>query len=87
MDRFTQHNTFGITLPKVQEAVAGDAGACRRKEGDEVSITTTPSRSAVTMTALQRAYAVGRRPDLPLGGVECLAYLEFRGRHFDATRL
>ncbi|MGL5927394.1 MAG: amino acid adenylation domain-containing protein [Dermatophilaceae bacterium] len=39
------------------------------------------------MTALQRAYTVGRRPDLPLGGVECLAYLEFRGRHFDATRL
>lgn len=50
-------------------------------------MTTTPSRSAVTMTALQRAYAVGRRPDLPLGGVECLAYLEFRGRHFDAARL
>ena len=43
--------------------------------------------SEVMMTALQRAYTVGRMPELPLGGVECLTYLEFRGRLFDATRL
>ncbi|WP_316668172.1 non-ribosomal peptide synthetase [uncultured Propionibacterium sp.] len=39
------------------------------------------------MTALQRAYAVGRMPELPLGGMECLAYFEFRGRSFDVERL
>ncbi|MCH8614046.1 amino acid adenylation domain-containing protein [Arsenicicoccus dermatophilus] len=31
------------------------------------------------MSSMQRAYAVGRLPDLPLGAVECLMYIEFRG--------
>ena len=46
-----------------------------------------PSRSGVAMTPLQQAYTVGRMPELPLGGVECLTYLEFRGRCLDADRL
>ena len=33
-----------------------------------------PSRSGVAMTPLQQAYTVGRMPELPLGGVECLTY-------------
>lgn len=43
--------------------------------------------SKVAMTPLQRAYRVGRSSDLPLGGIECLAQLEFHGRQFDRDRL
>lgn len=32
-----------------------------------------------TTTAIQRAYYVGRAPEIPLGGMECIAYLEFSG--------
>lgn len=38
-------------------------------------------------TRIQRAYFVGRQPDLPLGGVECVAYLTFSGKTIDEQKL
>lgn len=38
-------------------------------------------------TKIQRAYYVGRQPDLPLGGVECVAYLTFAGKALDEDKL
>lgn len=63
-----------------------------RTEGGAATAVNDPGpgenpRSGVAMTALQRAYSIGRLPDLPLGGVECLAYLEFQGRQLDQERL
>ncbi|EMP2221599.1 amino acid adenylation domain-containing protein [Enterobacter hormaechei] len=38
-------------------------------------------------TPIQRAYFVGRQSCLPLGGIECVGYMEFSGRHLDEGRL
>ncbi|MGF6188801.1 amino acid adenylation domain-containing protein [Serratia sp. 2723] len=38
-------------------------------------------------TRIQRAYFVGRQPDLPLGGKECVAYLTFTGKAVDEQKL
>ncbi|MGW1288127.1 AMP-binding protein, partial [Streptomyces sp. NPDC002586] len=38
-------------------------------------------------TAVQSAYFAGRDPGLPLGGFDCVAYLEFSGRVIDVARL
>ncbi|WP_438484813.1 amino acid adenylation domain-containing protein [Streptomyces sp. S186] len=38
-------------------------------------------------TAVQSAYFAGRDPGLPLGGLDCVAYLEFSGRSIDVGRL
>ncbi|MEB7884718.1 non-ribosomal peptide synthetase [Serratia fonticola] len=38
-------------------------------------------------TRIQRAYFVGREPDLPLGGKECVAYLTFTGKAVDEQKL
>lgn len=38
-------------------------------------------------TKIQRAYYVGRQPDLPLGGVECVACLTFAGKVLDEERI
>ncbi|WEB44048.1 amino acid adenylation domain-containing protein [Streptomyces yunnanensis] len=38
-------------------------------------------------TAVQSAYFAGRDPGLPLGGLDCVAYLEFGGRSIDVGRL
>jgi amino acid adenylation domain-containing protein len=46
-----------------------------------------PRERGATMSPLQFAYAVGRREDMPLGGIECVAYLEFRGARLDTERL
>lgn len=38
-------------------------------------------------TRIQRAYFVGRQPDLPLGGLECAGYMTFDGKEVDEQRL
>ncbi|WP_043267629.1 non-ribosomal peptide synthetase [Streptomyces sp. CT34] len=44
-------------------------------------------RQQLPATAIQAAYFAGRDPKLPLGGVDCVAYLEFSGRGIDIDRL
>lgn len=38
-------------------------------------------------TRIQRAYFVGRQPDLPLGGLECAGYMTFSGKDVDEQQL
>lgn len=42
---------------------------------------------SLPLAAIQRAYAIGRAADQPLGGVDCLSYFEFVGGSIDAATL
>ncbi|WLI75267.1 amino acid adenylation domain-containing protein [Kosakonia sp. H02] len=44
-------------------------------------------RERFPTTRIQRAYFVGRQPDLPLGGKECVALLAFAGKRVDEQKL
>lgn len=55
---------------------------------DAAALTSAPHiRSDGSMTALQRAYWIGRGAEQPLGGVGCQTYFELSGVAIDADRL
>lgn len=41
----------------------------------------------VPTSPMQRAYFTGINSDIPLGGLECVGYLEFRNKKLDISRL
>lgn len=47
----------------------------------------TEGPECFSTTKIQRAYYVGRQPDLPLGGMECVGCLTFSGKVLDENRL
>lgn len=54
---------------------------------DSRATETSTSPQSLPLAPIQRAYAIGRATDQPLGGVDCLSYFEFVGGSIDTAAL
>ncbi|CAM5231515.1 condensation domain-containing protein [Streptomyces griseus] len=68
---------------EAKDETAAEAGPARKPARPA----TEDSEAPFALTPVQRAYWIGRRPEMSLGGVGCHAFLEFDGSGVDPVRL